>query len=154
METQADEAVKGLTKLSEINIARMEGYGNAISSICKGDRKAYFVKKIQETSDLTKQINHFIEESNLEENEAINENKKLQCSNFYFTMAKSSKNPRTVILSCQLGDKCAVTAYKDILKSKTVNLLPYLRDILQKQLSNLEDCLTATQQILFETTFA
>ncbi len=154
METQADEAVKGLTKLSEINIARMEGYGNAISNIYKDDMKTYFVGKIKETSDLTKKLNRFIGKSNLEENEAKNENKTIQRSNFYFTMAKSSKNPRTVVLSCQLGDECAVTAYKDILKSKTVNLLPYLRDILMKQLSNLEDCLMATHQILFDTTFA
>jgi hypothetical protein len=152
MENFTEEAVKSLAKLSEINTARMEGYGNAISKVCKGDMKTYFGEKVKETLDLTNQINRFIGQSNTGVNEV--ENKKIQRSNFYFTIAKASDNPRTVILSCQLGDECAVTAYKDILLSKTVKLLPYLREILQKQLSNLEDCLMATHQILFDTTFA
>jgi hypothetical protein len=150
MENFTEEEVKSLTKLSEINTARIEGYENAISKVCKGGMKTFFGEKVKETLDLTQQINQFIGDFEIDEFE----NHKIQRSNFYFTIAKASDNPRTVILSCQLGDECAVTAYKDILLSKTVKLLPYLREILQKQLSNLEECLTATHQILFDSAFA
>ena len=156
MENQTEEAVKSLLKLSEINTARMEGYENAISTACKSDMKKFFGEKVKETLDLTNQLNRFICEStkNSDGNEINKESEKILRSNFYFSIAKSSNNPRTVILSCQLGDECAVTAYKDILKSKTLKLLPYLREVLLKQLSNLEESLLATRKILFDTTFA
>lgn len=154
MENQTEEAVKSLSKLSEINTARIEGYENAILKACKGKMKKYFKAKVKETFDLTSQINHFIFESSSDNNETDKGDEKIQRSNFYFSIAKSSDNPRTVILSCQLGDECAVKAYKDLLKSKTIKLLPYLREVLLKQLSNLEESLLATRQILFDTSFA
>ena len=143
METYSEEIFKGLVKLSEINVARMEGYKNAISKTNNSKMREMLNARVKETLYLNNQLNRVIAESKIdsETTEEDQNDKKILRSNFYFTIAKASNNPRTVILSCQLGDQCAVTAYKDILISKTIKLLPFLRNILVKQLHNLEKSL-------------
>lgn len=154
METYSEEIFKSLLKLSEINLARVEGYKNAISKICKGDMRKELSARVKETMDLSKQLNRVISDSQIdtENTDEQQMGKKILRPNFYFMIAKGSKNPRTAILSCQLGDQCAVTEYKKVLISKTVKLFPFLRVILLKQLKNLEDSLVTTKLIIFNST--
>jgi hypothetical protein len=155
METYSEEIFNSLLKLSEINVARVEGYKNAISKICKGDMRKELSARVKETMDLSNQLNSVISDSKSDsETTKVDQiGKKILRPNFYFMIAKGSNNPRTAILSCQLGDQCAVTAYKELLITKTVKLLPFVRKILVKQLKNLEDSLVTTRLIMFDSSF-
>ncbi len=156
MKNCTNAEVSSLLKLTEINVARVSGYESAISKTGESELKKHLVDEFREMSALTNQlnlvINDFPEKTNYEK---INDNnEKISCTNFYFTVAKVSGNPRTVILSCYLGDKSALAAYRSFLKSETTNLSPCLREILSKQLTNVEESFLTTSQILFEMTFA
>jgi hypothetical protein len=156
METYSEEVFNSLLKLSEINMARMEGYKNAVSKIYDDDVRKNLDARIEETLDLTNQLNRVIADLKID-TENTGEypiDKKILRPNFYFTIAKASNNPRTVILSCQLGDQCAVAAFTEVLMTKSVKLLPFLQNILVKQLENFEKSLVTTQLIMFNSTLA
>lgn len=155
METYSEEIFNSLLKLSEINLFRVEGYKNAISKICKGDMRKELSARVKETVNLSNQLNRVISDSKIDTENAEEDKigKKILRPNFYFMIAKCSNNARTAILSCQLGDQCAVTVYKELLITKTVKLLPLLRNILVKQLKNLEESLETTRLIMSNSTF-
>ena len=155
MKNCTNEEVNCLIKLIEINANRVKGHESAIAKTRESELRKHLIDEFREMSELTTQlnliINEFTEKLNDEKNS--NHNEKISCINFYFTVAKASSNPRTVILSCYLGDKCALTAYLNFLKSERTQLSPYLREILSNQLVNIEESLQTTNQILVEMTF-
>lgn len=155
METYSVEIFSSLLKLSEINGARVEGYKNAISKISESEVRKELSARIIETMQLSNQLNSVIFDSKIdaESNKEDQIGKKILRPNFYFMIAKASNNPRTAVLSCQLGDQCAVTAYQEVLISKTIKLLPFLKNILVKQLKNIEESLARTRLIMFDSSF-
>lgn len=145
MDKLNEEAMRSLRQLCEINAVRVKGYQKAVDMIKNGNSKRYFQVKIEETIDLTEYINRSIEDANFEKMKASKlENEKIHQSQFYFTMAASSTNPRTVALSCQLGDKFAEKAYASALS--TIQLFPELMSILGKHISSLRKSFETTQE--------
>jgi len=140
-----EQAMRSLKQLCEINAVRVKGYQKAVDMIKNGNSKRYFQIKIDETIDLTEYINRSIEDANFERMKQTKvEHDKIHQSQFYFTMAASSTNPRTVALSCQLGDKFAEKAYASALGQ--LLSFPELKSILGKHISSLRKSFEATQE--------
>jgi hypothetical protein len=145
MDKLNEEAMRSLRQLCEINAVRVKGYQKAVDMIKNGNSKKYFQIKIDETIDLTECINRSIEAANFERMKAAKvENDRIDQSQFYFTMAASSTNPRTVALSCQLGDKFAEKAYSMAL-NKLLSF-PDLMNKLGKHISSLRKSIETTQE--------
>ncbi|WP_337041061.1 hypothetical protein [Emticicia sp. 17c] len=149
MEKLNEEAVKSLIQLREINAVRVKGYQNAVQTIRNGNLKKYFQIKINEMNDFTDCIDRSIMNSNIDLNKSIQvQTEKIHQSQFYFTMAMSSTNPRTVALSCQLGDKFAEKAYESTMNLLQFLSLPELLTILGKHISNLRKSFDTTKEVL------
>lgn len=145
MDKLNEEAMRSLKQLCEINAVRVKGYQKAVDMIKNGNSKRYFQIKIDETIDLTEYINRSIEGANFERMKPAKiESERIHQSQFYFTMAASSTNPRTVALSCQLGDKFAEKAYT--LALNQLLLFPELMSILGKHISSLRKSFETTQE--------
>lgn len=145
MDKLNEEAMRSLKQLCEINAVRVKGYQKAVDMIKNGNSKRYFQVKIDETIDLTEYINRSIEDANFERMKPAKvESEKIHQSQFYFTMAASSTNPRTVALSCQLGDKFAEKAYASALGQ--LLSFPELMSILGKHISSLRKSFETTQE--------
>ena len=147
MDKLSEEAIKNLIQLREINAVRVKGYQKAVDMIKNANSKKYFQVKINETNDLTACINRLIEESYLERTKPNKvESERIHQSQFYFTMAVTSTNPRTVALSCQLGDKFAEKAYASALSLIQVLSFPELRNALGKHITSLRKSFESTRE--------
>jgi hypothetical protein len=154
MEHLNDEAIRSLIQLREINAVRVKGYQKAVEMIKNGNSKKYFQVKINETINLTEYINRSIGGTNFEKikpNKA--EQKQIHQSQFYFIMAATSTNPRTVAVSCQLGDKFAEKAYASALSVIQLLSFPELLNVLGKHVSSLRKSFETTQEA-FDLAFA
>jgi len=147
MEKIHEDAIKSLIQLREINSVRVKGYQNAIDVIRNGELKNYFQVKIKEIVDFSECINRSIDSTSYDVKEPVRiDGEKIHQSQFYFTMAMSSNNPRTVALSCQLGDKFAAKAYEATLSLVEFLSFPDLTGMLMKHISNLRKSFNTTQQ--------
>ncbi|MBA4850130.1 hypothetical protein [Emticicia sp. BO119] len=147
MEKLNEDAIRSLKQLCEINEVRVKGYQKAVDMIKNTNSKKYFQVRINETNNLTDCINRSIEGVSFEK---IKQNKiertQIHQSQFYFTMAAASTNPRTVALSCQLGDKFAEKAYASALNIIQLLSFPELLKVLGKQVSSLRKSFETTQE--------
>ena len=142
-----EEAMRSLMQLREINAVRIKGYQKALEMIKNGNSKKYFQVKINEANDLTECINRSIEGVNfgrMKSNKV--EHERIHQSRFYFTMAATSTNPRTVALSCQLGDKFAEKAYASAINVIEMLSFPELLNLLGKHVSSLRKSFETTQE--------
>ncbi len=147
MDTINEEAIRSLMQLREINAVRVKGYQKAVDMIKNGNSKKYFQVKINETNNLTECINRLIETPSFERLKTNRvETKRLHQSQFYFTMAATSSNPRTVALSCQLGDKFAENAYASALSAIQFLSLPELMSVLGKHINSLRKSFESTRE--------
>ncbi|RYU96190.1 hypothetical protein [Emticicia agri] len=147
MEKFNEEAMRSLILLREINAVRVKGYQKAVDMIKNGNSKKYFQVQINETNDLTECINRSIAAVHVDRARPNKiEHEKIHQSQFYFTMAASSTNPRTVALSCQLGDKFAEKAYASALTAIQFLSLPELLTLLGKHISSLRKSFESTQE--------
>lgn len=147
METINEEAIRSLMQLREINAVRVKGYQKAVDMIKNSNSKKYFQVKINETNYLTECIDRLIESSDSEKIKSNKvEAKRPHQSQFYFTMAATSTNPRTVALSCQLGDKFAEKAYASALSAIQFLSLPELLNALGKHVTSLRKSFESTRE--------
>ncbi len=147
MDKLSDEALRSLIQLREINAVRVKGYQKAVDMIKNGNSKKYFQIKIDETIDLTECINRSIEGVNFGQSKPNKvEAERPHQSQFYFTMAAATTNPRTVALSCQLGDKFAEKAYESALSALQFLTLPELLSALGKQVASLRKSIESTRE--------
>jgi apolipoprotein N-acyltransferase len=65
-------------------------------------------------------------------------------------MARASKNPRTVMVSCQFGDEYLIKTDKRILSVLEIRTLPYLREVLTRHLDNLQNAFVKIENTLLE----
>ena len=66
------------------------------------------------------------------------EDVRMNQSQFYFGVARASKNPRTVMVSCQFGDEYLIKTYITMLEILEIKTLPYLREMLTRHLNKLK----------------
>lgn len=142
-----EEALRSLKQLREINTVRAKGYQKAADMTKNGNSKNYFQIKINEINSVTELIDRSIESVPEPENLMYKfENEKPHQSQFYFTMAATTTNPRTVAVSCQLGDKFAEKAYASALSVLNMLSLPELKSVLDVHMSNLRKSFETSQE--------
>jgi len=142
-----EEALRSLKQLREINTVRAKGYQKAAAMTKNGSSKNYFQVKINEINTVTEFIERSIENVPQPESQHFKiENEKPHQSQFYFTMAATTTNPRTVAVSCQLGDKFVEKAYASALSALHMLSLPELKSVLDGHMANLRKSFETTQE--------
>lgn len=138
MKIKSEEILKGLISVFKINEYRIEVYRKLINMVHNPELQPYFKSQVDESEAIIKELNPLMDLLENAESPLHFEDAKMNQSQFYFGMARASKNPRTVMVSCQLGDEYLVKMYKRMLEVLEIKTLPYLREILMKHLKNLQ----------------
>ena len=138
MKIKSEEILKGLISVFKINEYRIEVYRKLINMVHNPELQPYFKSQVDESEAIIKELNPLMDLLENAESPLHFEDAKMNQSQFYFGMARASKNPRTVMVSCQFGDEYLVKMYKRMLEVLEIKTLPYLREILMKHLKNLQ----------------
>lgn len=138
MKIKSEEILKGLISVFKINEYRIEVYRKLINMVHNPELQPYFKSQVDESEAIIKELNPLMDLLENAESPLHFEDAKMNQSQFYFGMARASKNPRTVMVSCQLGDEYLVKMYRRMLEVLEIKTLPYLREILMKHLKNLQ----------------
>ena len=110
----------------------------------------YFKSQVEESATIIEELNPLMDAVENAESPLHFEDTKMNQSQFYFGMARASKNPRTVMVSCQFGDEYLVKTYKKMLEVIEIKTLPYLREILTRHLNNLQIAFSKIENTLLE----
>ncbi|MEY4538382.1 MAG: hypothetical protein RLZZ306_139 [Bacteroidota bacterium] len=150
MKIKSEEILKGLINVFKINKYRIEVYRKLINMIHNPELQPYFKSQIDESSAIIEELNPLMDSVENAESPLHFEDAKMNQSQFYFGMARASKNPRTVMVSCQFGDEYLVKTYKKMLEILEIKTLPYLREILTRHLNNLQIAFAQIENTLLE----
>ena len=138
MKIKSEEILKGLISVFKINEYRVEVYRKLMNMIHNPELQPFFKSQLDESETIIQALNPLMDSMENAESPLHFEDAKMNQSQFYFGMARASKNPRTVMVSCQFGDEYLVKMYKKMLEVLEIKTLPYLREILMKHLYNLQ----------------
>ena len=138
MRIKSEEILKGLISVFKINEYRVEVYRKLMNIIHNPELQPFFKSQLDESEMMIHALNPLMNSIENAESPLHFEDEKINQSQFYFGMARASKNPRTVMVSCQFGDEYLVKMYKRILEILEIKTLPYLREILTRHLNNLQ----------------
>ena len=138
MKIKSEEILKGLISIFKINEYRIEVYRKLINMIHNPELQPYFKAQVEESVTVIEELNPLMDSIENAESPLHFEDVKMNQSQFYFGMARASKNPRTVMVSCQFGDEYLVKIYKRMLEILEIKTLPYLKDVLTRHLHNLQ----------------
>ena len=140
MKITSEEVLRGLINIFNINGYRVEVYQKLQNQIYNPELQQYFKKQVDESSIILKELNPILN-SSLEESEnpVVFEDAKLDQSQFYFGLACASKNPRTVMVSCQFGNEFLIKAYQKILKFLDNSTLDFLWVMVSKHLESIKN---------------
>ncbi len=150
MKIKSEEILKGLISVFKINVYRIEVYRKLISMIHNPELQPYFQAQVEESVTIIEELNPLMDSVENAESPLHFEDVKMNQSQFYFGMARASKNPRTVMVSCQFGDEYLVKTYKKMLGIFEIKTLPYLRDVLTKHLNNLQTAFAKIENTLLD----
>ena len=150
MKIKSEEILKGLISVFKINEYRIEVYGKLINMVNSPELQPYFKSQVDESETIIKELNPLMGLLENAESPLHFEDTKMNQSQFYFGMARASKNPRTVMVSCQFGDEYLVKMYKKMLEVLEIKALPYLREILIKHLQNLQTSFKKIESTILE----
>ena len=150
MKIKSEEILKGLISVFKINEHRIEVYRKLINMIHNPELQPYFKAQVDESVTIIEELNPMMDSVENAESPLHFEDTKMNQSQFYFGMARASKNPRTVMVSCQFGDEYLVKIYKRMLEILEIKSLPRLREILIKHLNNLQTAFASIENTLLE----
>ena len=150
MKIKSEEILKGLISVFKINEYRVEVYRKLISMIQNPELQPYFKAQVEESVTIIEELNPLMDSIDNAESPLHFEDAKMNQSQFYFGMARASKNPRTVMVSCQFGDEYLVKMYKKMLEVLEIKTLPYLREVLTRHLNNLQAAFEGIENTLFD----
>ena len=150
MKIKSEEILKGLINVFKINKYRIEVYRKLTNIIHNPELQPYFESQIDESKTIIEELNPLMDSIENAESPLHFEDAKMNQSQFYFGMARASKNPRTVMVSCQFGDEYLVKTYKKMLEILEIRTLPYLREILTRHLHNLQISFARIENTLLE----
>jgi hypothetical protein len=105
MKIKSEEILKGLISVFKINEHRIEVYRKLTSMIHNPELQPYFEAQVKESVKIIEDLNPLMDSVENAESPLHFEDIKMNQSQFYFGMARASKNPRTVMVSCQFGDE-------------------------------------------------
>ena len=150
MKIKSEEILEGLISIFKINEYRIEVYRKLINMIHNPELQPYFESQVDESVAIIKELNPLMDSVENAESPLYFEDAKINQSQFYFGMARASKNPRTVMVSCQFGDEYLVKIYENMLQVLEIKTLPYLREILMRHLHNLQAAFTKIENTILE----
>jgi hypothetical protein len=150
MKIKSEEILKGLISVFKINEYRVEVYRKLRNMIHNPELQPYFESQIDESVTIIEELNPLMDSLENAESPLHFEDAKMNQSQFYFGMARASKNPRTVMVSCQFGDEYLVKTYKKMLAVLEIKTLPYLREVLTRHLNNLQASFAKIENTLLE----
>lgn len=150
MKIESEEILKGLISVFKINEYRVEVYRKLTNMIHNPDLQPYFESQIKESVSIIKELNPLMDAVENAESPLHFEDVKMNQSQFYFGMARASKNPRTVLVSCQFADEYLIKTYKRMLGILEIKTLPYLREILTRHLDNIRNAFAKIENTLLE----
>lgn len=150
MKIKSEEILKGLISVFKINEYRIEVYRKLMNMIHNPELQPYFKSQVEESATIIEELNPLMDAVENAESPLHFEDTKMNQSQFYFGMARASKNPRTVMVSCQFGDEYLVKTYKKMLEVIEIKTLPYLREILTRHLNNLQIAFSKIENTLLE----
>jgi exonuclease III len=140
MQIHSDEVLRGLINIFNINGYRVEVYQKLKQQIFNPELQHYFQKQVDESSIIIKELNPILKSCMKEsQNPAAFEDVRLDQSQFYFGMACASRNPRTVMVSCQFGNEFLMKAYQQILNFLDTNALDSLWKLVSKHLESIRN---------------
>jgi hypothetical protein len=131
-------AFEGLKKLSYIHKYRVKAYEQAERKATGTDLKHFIIDIIRESEEFNDDLENLLIE--IEKECTLNykeEDLRLHQSQFYYAVAKSQSNSRTVFLSCLLGDSYSLKAYHDLLNYQNISLFPAIKTKLETQLKKI-----------------
>jgi ferritin-like metal-binding protein YciE len=139
MKIQSEETLRSLINIFKINGYRVEVYKKLVNTIYNPELKRSFQNQVDESASIVEKLNHILDES-LENSESpvLFEDAKIDQSQFYFGMAKASKNVRTILVSCQFGDEFLMKSYQKVLAIFEMEALNSLKDSLTDHLLSLK----------------
>lgn len=137
MKIKNEEILKGLISVFKINEHRIEVYRKLKNMIYNSESQHYFESQINESLIIIEQLKPLIDSTENSESPLHFEDLRMNQSQFYFGVARASKNPRTVMVSCQFGDEYLIKTYIIILEILEIKTLPYLREVLTRHLDKL-----------------
>lgn len=138
MKIKNEEILKGLISVFKINEHRVEVYRKLKSMIYNSELQHYFESQINESLIIIEQLKPLIDSTENSESPLHFEDVRMNQSQFYFGVARASKNPRTVMVSCQFGDEYLIKTYITMLEILEIKTLPYLREMLTRHLNKLK----------------
>jgi hypothetical protein len=150
MKIKSEVILKGLISVFKINEHRVEVYRKLKNMIHNPEFQPYFESQIDESVTIIEELNPLMDSVENSESPLHFEDEKMNQSQFYFGMARASKNPRTVMVSCQFGDEYLVKTYKKMLEVLEIKTLPYLREILTRHLNNLQTAFARIENTLLD----
>lgn len=150
MKIKSEEILKGLISIFKINEYRIEVYHKLINMIHNPELQPYFKAQVEESVTVIEELNPLMDSIENAESPLHFEDVKMNQSQFYFGMARASKNPRTVMVSCQFGDEYLVKIYKRMLEILEIKTLPYLKDVLTRHLHNLQMAFAKIENTLLD----
>ena len=150
MKIKSEEMLKGLISIFKINEYRIEVYRKLINMVHNPELQPYFKAQVEESVTVIEELNPLMDSIENAESPLHFEDVKMNQSQFYFGIARASKNSRTVMVSCQFGDEYLVKMYKRMLEILEIRTLPYLRDVLTRHLHNLPKAFEKIENILLD----
>ena len=138
MKIKNEEILKGLISVFKINEHRIEVYRKLKNIIYNSELQHYFESQINESIIIIEQLKPLIDSTENSESPLHFEDVRMNQSQFYFGVARASKNPRTVMVSCQFGDEYLIKTYIIMLEILEIKTLPYLREMLTRHLNKLK----------------
>jgi len=138
MKIKNEEILRGLISVFKINEHRIEVYRKLKNMIYNSESQHYFESQINESLIIIEQLKPLIDSTENSESPLHFEDVRMNQSQFYFGVARASKNPRTVMVSCQFGDEYLIKTYIIMLEILEIKTLPYLREVLTRHLDKLK----------------
>lgn len=148
-------AFEGLKKLSYIQKYRVKAYEQAERKATETDLKHFIIDIIRESEEFNDDLEDLLLE--IEKEYTLNykeEDLRLHQSQFYYAVARSQNNSRTVFLSCLLGDSYSLKAYHDLLAYQNISLFPVIKAKLENQLKKIKDHIERIEIFQVSTQFS
>lgn len=133
-------AFDGLKTLSLIHKSRVKAYEQAEKKATVMELKDFITSLIHESVGFNEDLENLLVELENECAMSTNDDElRLHQSQFYYAVAKSQNNSRTVFLSCLLGDSYSLKAYQELLNYHNISLFPRIKLKLEQQLKRITD---------------
>lgn len=149
-----DKTIDALNELVEINNDRIDGYENASENTEERELKGLFSTFEQTSQKCVDELNNEINKLGGKATEGTTASGKFFRAWMDVKSALSGKDRKTILSSCEYGEKNAVEVYNDVLENNSVHLNQRQQELIKSQLNRLksdQSTIKSMQNTLVET---